>query len=334
LESSILSKPRHYLQHQGDLRERLKASLPEGLLHRLHRLSGWRHAGVAGLLMATYLGLAFVLASATAWWLWLPAACLQGFVILNFTILLHEVVHDLVVPGPRRSWAIWLGRLYALPCGISASQFDRWHNDHHRELGNPETDPKRAHLSPKRNARWWKLLYMTPLLFLIYARAAKGEAQGYEAELQRRIRLERLAALLVHAAAVWGLAEWGGAMLVLKVWFLPLFVFFPIAFVINRLGQHYDIDPNEVAAWSTRVDGNPLIRLLFLASNHHIEHHYFPRVPLYRLPELNRALGPFFAAEGIPNRSYRGLLYDWFVRNRAPHSDWRPETRTSHETTA
>ena len=47
--------------------------------------------------------------------------------------------------------------------------------DHHAELGSDVGDPKRHHLSPKRNARWFKLLYATPALFPIYFRAARRE---------------------------------------------------------------------------------------------------------------------------------------------------------------
>ena len=68
-----------------------------------------------------------------------------------------------------------LGFLYAVPSGISPSQFTRWHLDHHAELGSDEEDPKRHHLSPKVNARWYKLLYCTPALFPIYFRAARRE---------------------------------------------------------------------------------------------------------------------------------------------------------------
>ena len=63
--------------------------------------------------------------------------------------------------------------------GISASQFTRWHLDHHDNLGSWEDDPKRHWLSPKRNARWFKLLYCTPALIPIYFRAAASEARSY-----------------------------------------------------------------------------------------------------------------------------------------------------------
>ena len=60
----------------------------------------------------------------------------------------------------------------------------------------------------------------------------------------------------------------------------------------------------------------------FLNSNYHLEHHYFPSVPLYRLAALNRRLRPFWQGIGHPSRSYPTLLWKWFVENRAPHTNW------------
>jgi fatty acid desaturase len=91
----------------------------------------------------------------------------QGFTVFNFTVLLHEVLHHNVFQRRHPLAERVLGFLYAVPSGIAPSQFTRWHLDHHAELGSDEDDPKRHHLSPKRNARWYKLLYATPALFPI-----------------------------------------------------------------------------------------------------------------------------------------------------------------------
>ena len=48
-------------------------------------------------------------------------------------------------------------------------------------LGRTDDDPKRAHLSPKVNKRWYKLLYCSPALFPIYFRAARRETSTYPA---------------------------------------------------------------------------------------------------------------------------------------------------------
>ena len=92
---------------------------------------------------------------------------------------------------------------------------------------------------------------------------------------------------------------------------------------LNRLGQHYDIDPDDPAKWGTLMKGHWFWDFAFLNSNYHLEHHYFPGVPFYRLPELQRALTPFYARKQMRWQSYGGLLYGWFIQNRAPHTNWQ-----------
>jgi fatty acid desaturase len=312
----------YYRDHVDDLQQRVTSAVEREDLRRLHERSGWRHAAVA--LRQALIG-AVCLTGTIVYddpWIWIPLAALQGTVILSFIILLHEVVHETVCDARRPALLRVLGLLYAAPSAISASQFTRWHLDHHDGLGSATEDPKRAHLSPKRNARWYKALYMTAALFPIYARASATEARRYPASLRRTVTIERLANVVVHAAFVAAVWRFFGGDAVVRAWVVPLFVFFPPAFMLNRLGQHYWIDAADPAKWSTRVDGSPLVRLLFLNSNHHIEHHYFPRVPLYRLPALNRSLRPFWARIGHANRSYAALLWGWFGKNGAPHTDW------------
>ena len=112
-------------------------------------------------------------------WIWIPLAVVQGFTVFNFTVLLHEVVHSTIFQRRRARADRLLGFLYAIPSGISPTQFTRWHLDHHAELGSDEHDPKRHHLSPKTNWRLVKALYMTPALFPIYFRAARAESSTY-----------------------------------------------------------------------------------------------------------------------------------------------------------
>jgi fatty acid desaturase len=315
-------RPTYYKEHVGDLPRRLRAALDPDELKALHVRSAWRHALVAGRQFALLIGLTAVLILVPNPWIWVPVAALQGFVILGFIILLHDVIHGAAFPKRRPGLSRILALAYAAPSAIAASQFERWHMDHHLGLGSPEDDPKRHHLSPKVNSRFVKFLYMTPVLFAIYARAASGEARAYEPVLQRRIQLERIGNVLLHAAfvaALWTLFDGHTAV---RAWLVPVFGFFPAAFILNRIGQHYWIDPTDPAKWSTRVDGSFISRALFLNSNHHIEHHYYPSVPLYRLPQLNRALRPFWDEVGHPNRSYPVLLWKWFVENREAHTDW------------
>lgn len=312
----------YYKEHMGDLPQRLKEALPRDLLKDLHARSGWRHALVAARHVLVGVLCAWLCATYTEPWIWLPSAAVQGTVILGFIILLHDTIHEAVFARRRPLATRLLMLAYGLPSAISSSQFRRWHLDHHRQLGSATDDPKRYYLSPRRNARWWKALYMTPVLFAIYARAATQAASDYEPELRRAILLERLGNVAVHLAVVALLWQYAGADVLLRAYVAPVFLFFPAAFMLNRIGQHYWVDESDPAKWGTRVDGNWLVRFLFLNSNHHMEHHYYPSVPLYRLPELNRGLRPFWDGIGHPNRTYRQLLWGWFVRNEVAHTNW------------
>jgi fatty acid desaturase len=314
-------KSHHYNRHAGELKRALKDALPHDRLKRLHERSPGRHfAIVAHQALLLALCTAGLIQSRLEW-LWIPAAILQGFTIFNFTVLLHEVVHHVVWPRRRERAERALGLAYALPSGISATQFTRWHLDHHAELGSATDDPKRHHLSPKRNARWYKLLYVTPALFFIYFRAARRETATYPPELQARIRRERLAAVGLHLGVLGGLALWD-PWIALRVHAIPVFLVFPIAFTLNRIGQHYWVDPEDPAKWSTLVRSHPVWNWLFLNSNFHLEHHYFPGVPLYRLRELHDLLQPFYRERGIVARGYGELLWHWLVLNKPPHARW------------
>jgi fatty acid desaturase len=179
-------------------------------------------------------------------------------------------------------------------------------------------------LTPGIVRRWYKALYFTPALFPIYFLASAREARSYPLRLRSRMRRERRGVLVAHLSFVAAAtAAWGPAVL-LKLYVLPVFFVFPVAFTINRLGQHYDIEPHDPAAWGTLIRSNPVWDFLFLWSSYHMEHHYFPRVPFYNLPALHRELAPVFARHRMRVRTYSGLLIDWLVRNRTPHTSWDP----------
>jgi len=316
----------HWQKAAGALLRQLTQEVGREQLALLQKKSLGKHAVLAlGWLGSGLLGAWW--AAQEGWpWLWPVGVALLGLFAFNGTVLLHEVLHGLVFPKKQPVLERLLGLFYALPCGISPSQFTRWHLDHHAELGDAEADPKRHHLSPKRNSRLVKLLYWTPALFVIYFRAARRESRTYPKPLQRRILLERASFTALHLGlAIWLVSSFGWAFW-LRLHALPLFVAFPVWFALNRLGQHYAIDPEDPAQWGTLMARSPYLwDVLFLFSNYHLEHHYFPGVPAYNLPKLRQALEGFFARRRMRPRTYRSLLVDWFIHNRPPHANWEQE---------
>lgn len=317
-----LKKSRHYLHHSSDLKKELAKVIPTDAIRGMHKKQAWRHFLV--------LFRQFALIGAGTWvsytqenpLFWIPSAIIVGFTVFNFTVLLHEVVHKAVFAKPRAGWERFLGCLYGFPSGISASQFERWHLDHHDNLGSDTDDPKRFHLSPKRNARWFKLLYMTPGLFPIYFRAAKAETSTYEPALAKRIKIERVLTIVGHLSILATLIFTLGGWLAFKVYMVPYFLVFPVAFVLNRMGQHYNIDPDDPAKWSTLVKDSPFWNFAFLWSNFHLEHHYFPNVPFYQLAPLHRSLKGFYASKNMVPVGYGELFWNWIVKNKKPHTKW------------
>ena len=148
-------KSHYYSQHAVGLRAELGRAVTREQMRVFHAKAPARHFIVA---MRQFLILGLCTWGLIAFdnaLIWIPLALAQGFTIFNFTVLLHEVLHHNVFerrhPGVERALAL----AYAIPSGISASQFTRWHLDHHAELGSSEDDPKRHYLSPKINARWY-----------------------------------------------------------------------------------------------------------------------------------------------------------------------------------
>ncbi len=324
-------KQRYYYKQLGEFRRELANAIPRETLRELNTPVAWKHFAIVFrqlvlLVIAIYLAVSF-----DAVWIWLPCSVVIGFIIFDFTTLLHEVIHNAVFKKKRPAISRMLSWLYALPSGISSTQFTRWHLDHHDELGTWDDDPKRAHLSPKINARWYKLLYMTPALFPIYFRGAAKEARTYPEELQKQIAFERKVTIALHISIMIALITLTGWWVFLKVYAVPYFFVFPIAFTINRVGQHYNINPNDIAAWSTLMKGSWFWDKAYLYSNYHLEHHYFPSIPCYHLPKVQKLLQPLYQRHNMEYQTYGKILWGWLVENRAPHTDWREELAPSGE---
>lgn len=316
-------KSPYYSDHAREFKRELSESLDRDELIKLHRCSPALHFLIVArqlLILGLSVWGLVVLSNPL---LWIPLAFAAGFTVFNFTVLLHEAIHNAVFDSNRPGLLMRIICLcYAFPSGISASQFQRWHLDHHIALGSKTEDPKRFYLSPKVNKRWVKMLYFTPVLFGIYFRAAAKETATYPTALQKTIKIERIFTILFQLSLMALAFFLGGWVVMLKVYVAPVFGVFPIAFALNRMGQHYNVNPDDPANWSTLVKDSVFWNFWFLWSNFHLEHHYFPGVPFYRLARLHRLLQPVFKKHGIRAHGYADLFYHYIIKNNAPHTFW------------
>ena len=103
-DTHTIPKTRSYAKAASPLRRELGQVLPQDVMKRLHvRRPGLHFAIVLR---------QFLLLFATGWvafrfsqpWIWIPAAILEGFIIFNFTVLLHEQVHEAIFKGRHPGW--------------------------------------------------------------------------------------------------------------------------------------------------------------------------------------------------------------------------------------
>src|SRR5262249_57027097 len=85
----------------------------------------------------------------------------------------------------------------------------------------------------------------------ICSRGARRGPASYPEPPRRKIAGERRVTILFHVAVMAALYFLGGFGVLAQVYLVPVFLVFPIAFALNRLGQHYAIDPADPAKWGS-----------------------------------------------------------------------------------
>ena len=110
--------------------------------------------------------------------------------------------------------------------------------------------------------------------------------------------------IVAHLTAIAVIWWFFGFYAAVRASIIPVFFIFPIAFTLNRLGQHYDIDPTDPAKWGTLMRGHWFWDFAFLNSNYHLEHHYFPgRAVLPAAAAAARADSVLRASRGCAGRT-------------------------------
>ena len=254
---------------------------------------------------------------------WNPLLYLLAVAIIGarqhaLLILMHDGVHYRLFRNRRLN--DWVSEvLLAWPNLISARAYRRNHFAHHRYL-NTQQDPDWARrqgdaawVFPKH---WGELARMMlrdlsglgAIAFLRLARMLLTRDTG----VNRSLNLARYG-FYVLAAAVLG---WAGlAKITIQYWFVPLFTWLIMIFRVRSIAEHSAMQPGSTAYAQTRTTYVSPLERLFIAPknvNYHIEHHFYPSVPFYRLPALHRALlaKPGFADSAHLSPSYLGVLKD------------------------
>lgn len=231
-------------------------------------------------------------------------------------ILMHEGVHYRLFRN--RQLNDWVAEiLLGWPTLISARAYRLNHFPHHRYL-NTERDPdwvRRQNDSvwvfPKPWSRLASLLLrdLSGLSAIVFLRLVRTVASK-DTVASRGIIFTRYAFYL----AIVLLMFWAGALrLLLMYWLVPMFTWLIVIFRLRSIAEHSAIQGSHKVYSQTRTTCITLIERIFVAPknvNYHLEHHFYPSVPFYRLPQLHALLlsKPGFREAAHLTNSYWGVL--------------------------
>ena len=263
-------------------------SLPAGEKGRLTERSdaaGLRH-------LALHSGLILLLAVLIAaevpfWWvLLLP----QGLLIAFLFTLQHEATHK--TPFENEEINEWVG----WACGILIFQpflwFRYFHLAHHRYTQDPENDPELLGL-PKpddwRSFAWHVscIGYWKDKAVLLWSNAFGTIDSPYLPDrVHDRLRAEARRMLALYTVLL--MFTLFATPVLIWIWLVPLAVGFPFLRVYllaehGRLRYVADMFDNTRTTFT-----NAIVQFLAWNMPYHVEHHVFPQVPFYLLPEFHR----------------------------------------------
>ena len=233
----------------------------------------------------------------TAWVI--PAFLLYGTVFAFSEAAAHELGHGSVFRTR------WLNEaVYWVICFMSWREqvYSRWlHAKHHTFTHLTAAPYKDPELAFRRPLSYVKLVtdfvrvshgiqFLGAIVLHSFGIITKGAKEVVpEAEYAKMRNHSRVLLALYAGVFVWAALA--------HSWLPVLFLFVPRAYgtwlhELCALTQHTGLKENvldhRVSSRTVRL--NPVLRFLYWNMNYHIEHHMFPMVPYYRLPELHEEI--------------------------------------------
>lgn len=241
-------------------------------------------------------------------------------------ILMHEAVHHRLFKSKRLNEIVG-DVLLAWPCLVSMRSFSRNHLAHHRHL-NTAADPD---IVRKQNDPEWRFPMRRSRLAWILAKQFTGLGFVYLVQVFRSldknaadetVTYKRLR-MGFYAVALAIILYAGVFKLFLLYWALPFLTWLMFIFRIRTMSEHPKVERTSEYATSLEYRLSRLERMFVTPKYafYHIEHHCYPSVPFYRLPELHQVLTANEAfRKALRPISYAGLVRECSEPPAAPLS--------------
>ena len=269
--------------------------LPHAKLRELSRLRSWRNTLQ---IIFEWSGIALAIYLCEQHWhplLYIAAIMWIGGRQHGLGILMHDAAHSHLYKNKRMNEIV--GELFlAWPLLLTLCGYRRNHMAHHRHL-NTEQDPewlttrRPEFVFPKsRLAMAWLIVHDLIGLRIAYL-LFRFQRYGGKKEDTAKFRpyARRLTYLLIAVAFV----IWPAAFrLYLIYWLVPGLTWVALITHLRVIGEHCALPQTHFLNMTRTTVGNWFDRLFIAPNNinYHLDHHLYPSVPWYNLPELHQIL--------------------------------------------
>lgn len=226
------------------------------------------------------------------WYLMIPAMILHGFTIVTMFAPMHECVHrtafDTRILNEIAGWIAGLLSFY------NFTYYRYYHTWHHRFTQDPARDPEL--MSPKPRTMWEYFLEISGITFWLprlinFPKMALGLTKQWPFvpdNARGKVALSASIQLVIYIAGIVSIAL--GYNFVLLYWFLPAMLAQPLLRAI-LIAEHTGctLDENGLTNTRTTLTQFP-VRLLMWNMPYHTEHHLYPSIPFFLLPQAHRQI--------------------------------------------
>jgi fatty acid desaturase len=279
------------------------------------------------------------------WWLWVVAVFIIGTRQHALGVLAHDGSHHLVARS--LFWNDLLSNfLSAYPLTFTVQGFRSMHLKHHWYLETP-ADPSKITID--HHPKEWTFPMPKRSFIGMFVRDLTGLSQkssasllGYLWEIPggRTIHIIRL--LTLHGFFIALSIFTGHIWTYFILWILPLFTVAMACYRVRSIAEHSGIGLQAERYLQTKVDslsmtrttlGSPILGFIFAPYHisYHIEHHLYPYVPVFRLPEVHKRLkdNPIYQSKAHITRGYLQLFRELITDDRDGTTLARSETHSS-----
>lgn len=291
-----------------EFRVRAPHALPAAKVRELSRLSAARSTfSVVGDIAIGALAVAIAVKFPRAWVV-VPAIVVVAAIQHGLAILSHQAAHYRLYES--RWLNDFVGKLCAIPLGLSLITYRVMHRTHHNHLYT-SIDPDLALIADYPRGKAYllgklakDLLGLTVLKSYGYFFGKPVQKKGVRfavekphddtsSTLRQRAKRDRILVVCLHIAFLWLAVVLGFWKWYLLLWVLPLLTVLQAMLRLRAVLEHGAVESTTDVLRAARTTVAPVYVRFFLYPhymNFHIEHHLYPSVPHYNLPACHAAL--------------------------------------------